>query len=342
MLQAARAGPRAAGDDPPPPLEPALDQRAWLANASCRYSPEAGSARTWQRLAAASASATGHASTFERRDPRRLRRVLAGEGQSPAAFVEPDPVQRPDRPADDGRDAAVRALLPGQGARRLPALRLGPEVLPHVGHRRGRRSQPSHVLRDARQLLDRRLLQGRSHPVGARLLDAAIWASTRSGCGSRSTRPTTRPTRSGSRPASRRSASSGSATSTTGGARPAGAARAVRTPSCTTRRGPASGAAFPEDPPDCDCGRLEFWNLVFMQYNQDENGSAHAAAQAERRHRDGPGARHGRGAGPAVDLRHRPVSADHQGRRAASPASSTAATATPTSLCACWPTTVAA
>ncbi|MBI2756598.1 MAG: alanine--tRNA ligase [Chloroflexi bacterium] len=35
---------------------------------------------------------------------------------------------------------------------------------------------------------------------------------------------------------------------------------------------PGHGCGFPEDPPDCDCGRLEFWNLVFMQYFQDERG----------------------------------------------------------------------
>ena len=35
---------------------------------------------------------------------------------------------------------------------------------------------------------------------------------------------------------------------------------------------PGFACGFPGDPPGCDCGRLEFWNLVFMQYNQDEQG----------------------------------------------------------------------
>ncbi len=35
---------------------------------------------------------------------------------------------------------------------------------------------------------------------------------------------------------------------------------------------PGHGCGFPEDPPGCDCGRLEVWNLVFMEYFQDEQG----------------------------------------------------------------------
>ncbi len=38
------------------------------------------------------------------------------------------------------------------------------------------------------------------------------------------------------------------------------------------QQGPGHGCGFPEDPPGCDCGRLEVWNLVFMQYFQDEHG----------------------------------------------------------------------
>ena len=45
----------------------------------------------------------------------------------------------------------------------------------------------------------------------------------------------------------------------------------------------------PDDLPGCDGERfLEYWNLVFMQYDQEPAGTLDAAAGAEHRHRAGP------------------------------------------------------
>ena len=69
--------------------------------------------------------------------------------------------------------------------------------------------------------------------------------------------------------------------------------------------------------PACECDRwLEIWNLVFMQFDRDASGTAHAAPQALDRHRHGARAdRRGR-AGEVVELRHRSAPAADRRRRA--------------------------
>ena len=92
----------------------------------------------------------------------------------------------------------------GQRTAAVPARGQRAEVHPHAGHRRGRQDQPArHVLPDERQLLVRRLLQGRRDParLGAvhqagRRRAASGW--TRSGSGRPSTSTTTRRSTSGS------------------------------------------------------------------------------------------------------------------------------------------------
>ena len=73
--------------------------------------------------------------------------------------------------------AGMQQMIPvPAGAREPPSRRsvLGAEVLPHDRHRRGRQPTHADLLRDAGQLLDRRLLQGRSHPVGLGVVDERL------------------------------------------------------------------------------------------------------------------------------------------------------------------------
>ena len=132
----------------------------------------------------------------------------------------------------------------------------------------GKTTTARHVLPDARQLVVRRLLQGRrdpvrlgaDHPVRRR---TAASASPRTGCGRPCCTATTRPTRSGgTRSACPRAGSSAAAWPTTTG-----------TWACAGPGGPCSEIYYDRGPeygreggPEVDEDRyLEFWNLVFMQ-----------------------------------------------------------------------------
>ena len=97
------------------------------------------------------------------RDPRDLPRrssSSATTGACPRRRSCP-PTHDPSVLLTTAGHAAVQALLPRPGDAARAAPDDLPEVLPHDRHRGGRQHRaPPHLLRDARQLLDRRLLQG--------------------------------------------------------------------------------------------------------------------------------------------------------------------------------------
>ena len=105
--------------------------------------------------------------------------------------------QRPDAAVHQRRHGAVQGRVPGQGAARLRARRLQPAL--RARRRQAQRPRerrlhgaPPHVLRDARQLLLRRLLQARRDPLRLGLPHRQRSGSIRRACGSPSTRTTTR------------------------------------------------------------------------------------------------------------------------------------------------------
>ena len=173
--------------------------------------------------------------------------------------------------------AAAQVVLPGCGRAARAAHDELPEVLPHERHRPGGAHRPPpHLLRDARQLLDRGLLQGRRDPLRLGAVRPRSTGSTPTGSGSRSSR--------GWRacPATTRRSSSGSRW-----AFPATASRPSARPRTSGRRGPTGpcgpntelyldrGPAFgPEGGPAAGGDRyLEYWNLVFMQYDRAADGA---------------------------------------------------------------------
>jgi alanyl-tRNA synthetase len=133
---------------------------------------------------------------------------------------------------------------------------------------------PSHLLRDAGQLQLRRLLQEGRHRLRVGAADPGVGAARRERCWSRSTTPTTKPSKSGTRTSvCHPSASSASAT-TRGALRFRQFLADGRHRPC----GPCTEifydhgehiAGGPPGSPDEDGDRyIEIWNNVFMQFDR--------------------------------------------------------------------------
>ena len=193
----------------------------------------------------------------------------------------------------------------------------------HVAEMRARRRQaqrsrkrrlhraPSHLLRDARQFLVRRLFQGRAIELAWNLITKEFGLRARTGCSSPSIAEDEEAARLW--------------------AKIAGLARQQDHPHRDLRQFLGDGRHRPVRPvlgdllrsrrehpggppgsPDADGDRfIEIWNLVFMQYEQAAGRPARRPAAPLDRHRHGAGAHRRRAAGQARQLRHRhPARAD--------------------------------
>ena len=172
--------------------------------------------------------------------------------------------------------AETRSLQPGGGLPALPARRRQAQRL------RGGRpdAAPPHLLRDARQLELRRLLQARGDPLGVGLPDRATWASRPSAWPPRPTRTTRWPGRSGAT----RSACRPSGWRRWGdvdagddkqlladGRHRARAGRAARSTSTAAPQFSEGPQCIPDHSETCPRW-LEIWNLVFMEFDQRPDG----------------------------------------------------------------------
>ena len=170
---------------------------------------------------------------------------------------------------------------------------------------------PPHLLRDAGQFLLRRLFQGRRDRARLGPRHQGIRPGQGHGCWSRSIPPTTRRAGSGRRsPACPTTASSAMTTISGRWGRRVRAAIARRS---STTRAPQWRAARPASPDEDGDRFLEFWNLVFMQFEQVDEKTRLDLPQALHRHRHGAGAHRRHPAGRHQQLRHRPVSRPDRG-----------------------------
>ena len=255
------------------------------------------------------------------RDPHRLPRLLRaprprGRGLEPARAA-----QRPDAAVHQRRHGAVQERLHRRRAAALSARG-------HLAEMRARRRQaqrprqrrlhraPPHLLRDARELLVRRLLQGCRHRARLEAGHRGVRPARGPPAGPRSMPRTTRRTQLWRKIAGlpeRRVLRIPTSDNSGRWARPARAAPAPRSstttgPRCRAARRAArtrTATASSRSGTSCSCS------------SSRSTRQTRAAAQALDRHRHGPRA-HRRGApGPARQLRHRPVPPHHRGERGA-------------------------
>ena len=115
--------------------------------------------------------------------PGRFHRVLRQPRPRGGPVGQPDPA-RPDGPVHDRRDGPVQAVLRRRRDRAVATGDVGTEVLPDARHRPRRDDDAAlHLLRDARQLQFRRLLQGRGDPVRVGASSPMCWGWMPTGCG---------------------------------------------------------------------------------------------------------------------------------------------------------------